>query len=114
MGKTVPERRGRTAQWDRNGRRNTRNECGGKEGGKRQKGGAVVVLKESGGERGEGEIEKVSSIQQDHQTKTQLSLETQKQQETRQNNAQLKVSKIIFLGQVEKFCGKIPKPCLQN
>ena len=94
MGKTVPERRGRTAQWDRNGRRKARNEGGGK----RQKGGAVVVLKESGGERGEGEIEKVSSIQQDHQTKTQLSLETQKQQETRQNNAQLKVSKINIFG----------------
>ena len=92
-GKTVSERRGRTAQWDRNGRRKTRNEGGGKEGGMRQKGGAVVVLKESGGDGGEGEIEKVSSIQQDHQTKTQLSLETQKRQEARQNNTQLKVRK---------------------
>ena len=77
------------AEWDRNGRRRPGSDGVGKERGKRQQGTSVVVVRE---DRGEGEIEKVSSIQQDQEVKTQLALETQKQQQTNQINTQLKVT----------------------
>ena len=93
--KTLPEKKGvnrRTSQWDRNGRRKTEGEK--KRGRRQQSEDGVVVVKDRGG-RGGG-IEKVTTIQQDHQTKKQLSLETQQRQETCQNNSQLKVSNQKF------------------
>ena len=82
---------GQVAQWDRNGRRRRRRkESEGEEKERGRRGKSVVVAVREGG-RG-GEIEKVSSIRQDQEVKTQLSLDTQKRQETIHHNNQLKVS----------------------
>ena len=96
MDKTQSGKRGagQAAQWDRNGRRRRRKESEGEEKERGRRGKSVVAVREGG--RG-GEIEKVSSIRQDQEVKTQLSLDTQKRQETVHHNNQLKVSNKTIL-----------------
>ena len=47
------------------------------------------------GGRGEGESVKVSTVQEDHQAKTKLVMETQKKQEASKNGDAVKVSDIF-------------------
>ena len=112
--KKLPERKSDRVIWDGNGRRRQKKEAmvdektdrDVKDGrvGTRQ---SVQVVREGNqGGGGGGEIEKVSSIQQDHLKKTQLLQDTQKQQDDSQKNTQLKVSNThSFTLVLWMFCG---------